>query len=198
MTNLEIHDVEQRSDEWRALRVGKLTGTRAAAVLAGFPDRLQAVKDEMIAELRTGEATVGPPDNDDMKRGRETEDLILGLAPDGFETVGFAVDACGYLACSPDGWNPVSSCLAEVKSPRTLVDDVLRKRRAWVSQTLFNANIMRAQSALLIQGHCERIDGQWRCREHQILEFDGAEIATFKQASWPRLEAFYQEVMEAV
>ena len=36
MTNLEIHDVEQRSDEWRALRLGKLTGTRAGCCAVGI------------------------------------------------------------------------------------------------------------------------------------------------------------------
>lgn len=101
---MKIHKIEQRSDEWFELRLGKLTASKAQAIgTAG--KGLETLCYEKVAESLTNRQAPGFT-NVDMERGNELEamarnayELETGLL---VEQVGF-VELSEWVGCSPDG-----------------------------------------------------------------------------------------------
>lgn len=125
---MSIHLVEQRSDEWRRLRLGKVTASRVADVVArtrsGWGASRGNYAAELVCERLTGVATEGFTSSA-MLHGIEHEDnarsMYQFLTDMIVKTAGF-VDhpKLGMAGCSPDGL--VGDCgLVEIKAPSSRV-----------------------------------------------------------------------------
>jgi len=117
--------MEQRSPEWFAIRIGKLTGSRCDDALAttksGESAYRKKLKLEILSERLTGLATV-IPESPAMRWGTENE----GVARLKFASVtGLQVEEDGFLehpilkdfGCSPDGLTSDGG-LVEIKCPQ--------------------------------------------------------------------------------
>lgn len=107
---VHIHDVEQRSPEWYALRAGRVGGSDAADVVATRQDKKEsAARRDLRTRLAT-EIITGLPEMDegykgeDVERGRETEYAARAA----FEMqTGQHVYPCGYVTRGDRlGWSP--------------------------------------------------------------------------------------------
>jgi len=118
--------VLQGSDEWRRLRLGKVTASRIADVIAQTRNGWGASRDDYMAELIAERRTGVPQDShetEDMRRGRELE-------PQAREAYEFYCDVtvqpAAFVAhphiamsgASPDGYVGEDG-LVEFKCPRT-------------------------------------------------------------------------------
>lgn len=102
---MKIYNVKQRSPEWKALRKGKITGTRLKNVLKADNS---SVIDELIAEIISDVDGDEPFINAAMQRGIDYEDTArdeyIKRTGHHVEQVGFAVsNELTYLGLSPDG-----------------------------------------------------------------------------------------------
>ena len=104
-----FHDIEQNTDEWFDLRVGKITGSAVQKIMAnegkafGDPAKDYAVK--IALERITGESKGESYSNAHMERGHEQEPLArMEYENEYFCNVsnGGFFD-CGNEGCSPDG-----------------------------------------------------------------------------------------------
>lgn len=107
--NFDFINVEQNTDEWYALRAGKLTSSNLSKVMAnlgkafGEPAKKYAVN--IAIEQITGNPITSNYSNDHMERGHEQEPIARGL----YEQEMFCeVDSGGFfdggfIGCSPDG-----------------------------------------------------------------------------------------------
>jgi len=107
---MKIHDVEQRSDEWYALRAGKATASEFAKLVTskGAPSKsLDKYAITLAAEAFAG----GPVDawdgNYHTERGRALEDEAIKLYEFANDVsvvpVGFITNDDETIGCSPDG-----------------------------------------------------------------------------------------------
>lgn len=114
----------QRSPEWAQARLGRLTGTGAAAMLARKTGEAAARRDlrmRLVCERLTGVSQEEPFVNEVMQRGIDLEPAALAA----YEArSGTFVTACGFLAhdelmagCSPDGLDAPG--MVEIKCPKT-------------------------------------------------------------------------------
>lgn len=149
-------DLEQGSDEWRAIRCGLLTASEMKLILT--PSKLQYADNdkvrshvyELAAQRITGHVEPSYV-NDDMLRGIEHEDDACDYYHDNYapvERVGFITnDSFGFtLGYSPDR-TVGDDGLIEVKCPR---------QKAHM-QTIIDANIpsehiLQVQTGLLVSG----------------------------------------------
>tara|TARA_R110000850_G_scaffold275671_1_gene415319 strand:+ start:577 stop:1215 length:639 start_codon:yes stop_codon:yes gene_type:complete len=102
-------DVEQNSDEWFALRSGRLTSSKLGVVMANYgkafgePAKKYAVN--IAIEQITGEPIPSSFTNAHMERGHEQEPMARAL----YEELTFSDVTnggffdCGFIGCSPDG-----------------------------------------------------------------------------------------------
>jgi predicted phage-related endonuclease len=123
-----IHDVPQRSDEWARLRLGKLTASRAADMMAllkskGEPARRRDLRVQLAVEQLTHQSAERVYSNDDMQRGIDKEpealaaaELVLGRA---IHAVGFVEHDDLRAGCSPDGIIGDFEGLIEIKCPKS-------------------------------------------------------------------------------
>lgn len=105
----EFHNVEQNTEEWFALRAGKLTSSSLACVMANFgkafgePAKKLAVN--IALEQVTGRHTESSYTNEHMERGHEEEPLARALYEE--ETFCDVTNGgffdCGFFGFSPDG-----------------------------------------------------------------------------------------------
>ncbi len=115
-----FHNIEQNTDEWLALRAGKLTGSSIAKVMANYgkafgePAKKLAV--DIAIEQVTGKPVSGGFTNGHMERGHDEEPIALELYEQSkfviVENGGFYDN--GDTGCSPDGRPPGG--LIEIKS----------------------------------------------------------------------------------
>jgi hypothetical protein len=121
-----VHHVPQRSEEWRALRVGKLCASRAGDMLATIKTGEAAARRDLRLQL-VCEKLTGQSQDDDyvspaMLRGIEKEaDAIAAYE----RHIGGLVMPVGFIAhddlaagCSPDGMLD-NGGLLEIKCPKT-------------------------------------------------------------------------------
>lgn len=121
-------DIEQRSESWRQLRAGLLTGTGAKAMLSkgrkkgeeGYQRR--DLRLQLVCERLNGAGSDDGFDTHWMRRGRELEPLAVAAyeAVTGslVESVGFVTDDTLAMGCSPDGLIDERRGLLEVKIPK--------------------------------------------------------------------------------
>jgi hypothetical protein len=112
MTAVVVHHVDQRTPEWKILRLGKLTGSRAADATAKIKSGAEAasvrnLRVQLVLERITGQ----PHDRDHkswaMQQGIETEadayaayEALTGTL---LRSVGFVERADAPMGCSLDG-----------------------------------------------------------------------------------------------
>ncbi|KKL09016.1 hypothetical protein LCGC14_2570060 [marine sediment metagenome] len=101
-----IHEMEQRSPEWFAVRLGKITGTSFTTMANGRPATIETLCEKTAAERITGVSSENGFINEAMERGIELEAQALALySTENFgdvKTVGF-VELDEFIGCSPDG-----------------------------------------------------------------------------------------------
>lgn len=105
-----FHDVEQNTDEWLDMRIGKLTGSGCSKIMANYgkafgePAKKAAV--QVAVEQLTGKRSISSCySNEHMERGHEQEPIARALYEDKYfidVTNGGFFD-CGNTGCSPDG-----------------------------------------------------------------------------------------------
>lgn len=113
---MKIHDVEQGSREWLNIRLGKLTASRAQAIITNGRG-LDTLCFEAVTEILTGKP-ISTYTNEAMENGKNTEEeagvvYSLNTGRD-IERVGF-VELNKRVGCSPDGF--VADGLIEIKCP---------------------------------------------------------------------------------
>lgn len=117
----------QGSEEWKYLRVGKLTASRLEKILTGprggFPTQREALRNLIVAEIITGEPQDAPLTSPAVLWGTQTEPearrAYETFSGDSVAQVGF-VDhpRIGNAGCSPDGLIGEEGNL-EIKCPTT-------------------------------------------------------------------------------
>jgi len=115
-----FHNIEQNTDEWHALRCGKITGSNFGKIMAnegkafGEPAKDYALR--IALERITGEPKTGGFSNEHTERGHTQEPLARML----YEEVRFCdvlnggFYDLGNIGCSPDG--RVGPGIIEIKS----------------------------------------------------------------------------------
>lgn len=107
-----IHHMEQRSDEWVQLRVGKLTASQAGKMLAttksGWSVQRHDLRMQLACERLTGISCETPfVANEAVQRGIDQEDAAIrayeALTGAVVGRVGFLESSDGTAGCSPDG-----------------------------------------------------------------------------------------------
>lgn len=125
---MRVHLIPQRSDEWHALRCGKLTGSGAQAVIqerkrgTGELAKRADLRQRLVVERLTGIAANDLPYlPKDMQHGIDTEPLAVSAyeAETGeiVTRVGFIEHDTLMAGCSPDGLVSYSDGAIEVKCP---------------------------------------------------------------------------------
>lgn len=104
-----FHDVQQNSDAWHELRLGKATASNFAVIMASSPnafgDPAKRYALQIALEQITGRKATYGFSNDHMERGGEQEPLARMIYEDLFfadVTNGGFFD-CGHYGDSPDG-----------------------------------------------------------------------------------------------
>lgn len=123
---MKIFEMEQRSEEWAAIRLGKLTGSRAAEMLSSRKDATEAagrrnLRVQLMLERLTGRSHENGYESRAMKNGtdREVDAVAVYEAMTGnlLSSVGFVQHDSLMAGCSPDGYVNDWEGLIEVKSP---------------------------------------------------------------------------------
>lgn len=106
---MKIHDVEQRSPQWFALRCGLPTASEFSKIITSTGDPSKSASGyalTLAAELFAGKPLDSWEGNAWMERGRELEEAAVSLYSfiHDAETVpvGFVTDDTGVMGCSPD------------------------------------------------------------------------------------------------
>lgn len=116
-----IHNCEQGSDEWRALRLGKVTGSCFSKAIAGGQGKTKKTyMSQLLAERMSGEPQEGYSDAV-MQRGTEVEPLAReyyeAATGQAVKQVGF-VERDEWVGASPDGLIGDDGML-EIKCPNS-------------------------------------------------------------------------------
>lgn len=155
---MKIHDVEQRSDAWYALRAGMPTASEFSKIVTskGEPSKSAAgYALTLAAELFAGKPVDAWEGNVWTERGRELETRAIELYEFAHDLdiapVGFVTDDGGLMGCSPDGFIGEAG-LVEVKclKAENHVKAILYFQKNGRSPTDY---IQQAQGQMMI---CER------------------------------------------
>jgi len=105
----EFHDIDQNSDEWFAMRGGRLTSSKLGVIMANygkaFGEPAKKYAQQIAVEQLTGKPIASKYKNDAMERGHEQEPIARRL----YESETFSqVSNGGFfcsdkIGCSPDG-----------------------------------------------------------------------------------------------
>jgi len=114
---MNLFKPEQLSEEWWALKVGKISGTRFGQVISSRKNKLVY---EMMDEILSGQCDMSIFVNDDMQYGLDNEDIALDLYR---EQTGNTVEKYGAILsdinkihiASPDGITISKGIVQEVK-----------------------------------------------------------------------------------
>lgn len=125
---MKIHDCEQRSDEWHALRCGKVTGSCAQAILqvrkkgTGELAIRRDLRQKLVVERLTGIACDDIPyKGKDLQHGIDYEAEALVAYEAAYREivtrVGFVEHDELMAGCSPDGYVGNWEGVIEIKAP---------------------------------------------------------------------------------
>ena len=105
----EFHDVDQNTDEWFAMRAGRLTSSKLGVIMANygkaFGDPAKKYAVNIAIEQITGQPIASTYTNEHMERGHEQEPIARML----YEEENFCDVTNGgffeseFVGCSPDG-----------------------------------------------------------------------------------------------
>lgn len=124
------HKVEQGSDEWLELRVGKMTASNFWRIMptdsaikkkdTSFSDTAKKYLYEVASEILTGESAESDFKNDAMRWGTDMEPIARDTLAD---FMGLEIRECGFyevspiIGSSPDGIFTGGSGVLEIKCP---------------------------------------------------------------------------------
>jgi len=138
---MKIYYCEQRSEEWYALRCGRMTASEAMTIAANGKG-LETYVYGVMAEKYSQNREVGYIGKD-MERGIELEDqarMTYEIENDPVEKVGF-IEEDEYTGCSPDGLvgdegGTEIKCVNDANFFRILVDgyEAIEKKFIWQCQ----------------------------------------------------------------
>jgi len=167
---MKTYNYDQGSEEWFRVRLGKFTGSVAQAIAANGKG-LETLVFEKAAEILTSKPKPSYT-NDDIKRGREYEDMARNAYE--IETgrtvkqVGF-VEVDEFVGCSPDGLVEDDGlieikCKNDANYARFLYDQKVDPahnwqiqfnlwvtEREWCDHIVFNENFTKPISVIRIQ-----------------------------------------------
>ncbi len=162
---MKIHNCEQNTPEWLALRLGIPTSSEFSRIVTPRTCKLSAQADGYMNRLLAEWATGAPLENETtvwMDRGQELEDsaisaaeLILGIETD---RVGFITLDSGLVGTSPDRIYTNGKRGVEIKCPSTPVH------------------------IAYMRGNKDTLDGEYRCQlagQMWIAEFTGVDIISY-------------------
>lgn len=121
-------DLEQRSPEWHALRVGKFTASRAADMMATLRSKGEAasrrdLRVQLAVERLTKQSAERSYVNEDMQRGIDKEPDARAAAESLLDCVihpvGFLQHDTLAAGCSPDGIVGDFEGVVEIKCPKS-------------------------------------------------------------------------------
>ncbi len=120
-----VHLVEQRSDEWRALRLGRLNGSQAASMLAtiksGEAASRRNLRTQLVLERVTGKPQESTFLSSAMQQGMDREPDALAAyesqAGAMISRVGYVASASCMAGFSPDGIVNDGEGIVECKAP---------------------------------------------------------------------------------
>ena len=121
-----IIDCDQQSDMWTAARLGRLTGSKAAAMQTKIKSGEAAGRRNLRVDLALERVTGRPQERDFTTPDLENGNLREPLARDAYEVrTGNIVDRTGFLSCGPimagcslDGHVNDFEGIVEIKSPK--------------------------------------------------------------------------------
>lgn len=124
--NVTIHTMDQRTPEWHQLRLGRLTGSRAADAIATIKSGEAAARRdyrmELVVERLTGHPTESEFVTPDMERGvaleAEARDAYVSQSGQLIDQSGFVSCDDIMAGCSLDGHSSDMRLLIEIKCPR--------------------------------------------------------------------------------
>ena len=127
MRNFTIIDAEQRSEQWFAARLGRLTGSRAGDMLAtiktGEAAARRDLRMQLVCERLTGQLQEDAFINAAMQRGIECEPLAFAayeaLTGQMVQRSGFIAHTAHLAGCSLDGHMAEFEGLIELKCPKS-------------------------------------------------------------------------------
>lgn len=127
MTRFTVHACDQRSPEWFAARAGRLTGSRAADMLATIKSGEAAARRDLRMQLVCERLTGLPQEpgfvSADMQRGIDLEPAALAayevLTGDFVTTSGFLSLPDLMAGCSLDGHTGDYETVVSFKCPKT-------------------------------------------------------------------------------
>lgn len=127
MKPFTIVDAPQRSPEWFAARLGRVTGSRAADVLASIKTGEAAARRdyrmELVTERLTGESAEDTYVTSEMQRGIDLEPrafaLYAGITGQIVESSGFLAHRNCMAGCSLDGHVGDFAGIIEIKCPKS-------------------------------------------------------------------------------
>lgn len=115
---MKIHNVDQGTEAWHQLRLGKFTASDAKTIATNGVG-LDTLVFQKVAEILTGKSAIAPYTNADMERGKELEEMARNSYEIDtsivVERVGF-VELDEYIGCSPDGIIDTEG-MQEIKCP---------------------------------------------------------------------------------
>lgn len=188
----------QRSPEWHAQRIGRVTGSNVGAILSIDPNRKRSdVLRAMVREALGAEKET---------QGDFVEDVIFGygkINEDGalldFQMdTGLEVEACGFfpyedwLGASPDGLTSDGGVL-EIKAPwsRRTKDEDQKEFKSLDEQPHYYAQM---QIEMLCAGRDKAHFYQWsgHVQKHEVVPLD----QPWLDENLPRLKQFWAEYMD--
>jgi len=190
----KIIDCEQRSDEWRIARMGRLTGSRAVDMMArvksgGYSTARRNVIQAMALEQVTGRPEEQGPQTYDMRRGSEKEPEIIcayeALTGEIVQKTGFLACESIMAGCSLDGHVNNFEGIQELKAPKQATHfDYLQGRvvpAEYYYQCVHNLWVTGAQWCDFISWHPDypahmQIFRKRMLRDEALMETYGAEV----------------------
>lgn len=189
-------DVEQNSEQWEALRVGRVNGSKLGIIMANFgkafgdPAKQYAV--EIALGQITGQAVQGGFSSKDLERGHEDEPVARILYEEQhFCTVtnGGFYDL-GDFGCSPDG-HVNSDGLVEIKSalPHVhyerirkqncgsttyrwqMIGNLKASKRAWIDFISYCGSFPEDKKLYVIRHHAEEYAQEYKMIDERLGQF---------------------------
>jgi len=192
---MKFHDIEQNKPEWDLLRVGKITSSSLAKVMAnygkGFGEPAKKYASEIALGQITGLVTAGGYSNGHMDRGHEEEPL----AREAYESRYFAaVTNGGFYESGDEGASPdglvgddgmveIKSAIPSIHYARIvrqsfdsaykwqLVGNLRISGRAWIDFVSYCADFPEEKQIYVYRCHREDFTKEFKQVDIRLAEF---------------------------